>query len=283
MIKSSKALYVLAANELRAQYGEDEARQLSRILLYHLFDLSLEEILMEKVLNIQASELLNLEEKIAQLKSQKPIQYVLGKAHFYGRDFLVNSSVLIPRQETEELVKEILVDNNREGLQILDIGSGSGCMGITLGLELSGATITAIDVSEGALDITKKNADKFGLEIKCFLEDILNLKELPAQCDVIVSNPPYVTHAEKKMMQINVLAHEPELALFVPDNDPLIFYKQIINLSKHALKPKGKLYFEINEKYGMEIIGLCEGAGCSTVKLIQDLNGKDRIIKTMFD
>jgi len=283
MIKSSKALYVYAVNELIALYGEDEARQLSKILLHHLFDLSLEDILVERDLIIEETELLDFEEKIAQLKSQKPIQYVLGTAHFYGRHFFVNSNVLIPRQETEELVKEILVDNNRQGLQILDIGSGSGCIGITLGLELPGATVSAIDVSEGALEITKKNADKFGLEINCYLNDVLELQELPGRYDIIVSNPPYVTNAEKKGMHRNVLSHEPELALFVPDNDPLIFYKQILSLSKHALKPKGKLYFEINEKYGMDMMRLCESAKYSSVNLIKDLNGKDRFIKCLVD
>jgi len=283
MTKSSKAIYVHTVNELIPGYGEDEARQLSKILLHYLLGVSFEEILTDKHVDYDESVNESLVRKTEQLKSFTPIQYVLGKVHFYGRDFNVNPNVLIPRQETEELIREIVVDNNRERLKILDIGSGSGCIGISLGLEFKDAQITALDVRGGALDITKANAHQFDLEVKCILDDILEMQELPDKYDIIVSNPPYVTESEKKLMHKNVLEHEPGSALFVPDEDPLLFYKKIIALSKTALNPKGKLYFEINENFGMEMIRLCESSDCACVKLNQDLNGKDRFVKTMFD
>lgn len=283
MTQSSKAIYIHTVNELIHGYGEDEARQLSKILLNHTLGLSFEEILTDVKIDLDKSVEESLKDLTGQLKSFTPIQYVLGKAHFYGRDFLVDKNVLIPRQETEELIREILVDNNREGLKIIDIGSGSGCIGITLGLELQNAQITALDVDGAALDITKENARQFGLPIRHILDDITVSKALPGKFDIIVSNPPYVTESEKKLMHENVLKHEPWIALFVPDHDPLHFYKQIIALAKKALNPKGKLYFEINEHFGMKMVRLCEAANCSCVRLIQDLNGKDRFIKTMFD
>ncbi len=283
MTFSLKALYLRIVNELIPGYGEDEARQLSQLLLNHDLGISFEKILIDENVEINQNTLESLNAKIEELKSFVPIQYVLGVAHFYGRSFKVGPEVLIPRQETEELIREILIDNNREGLKILDIGSGSGCIGITLGLELKGAAITALDINGNALDITKENAARFDLPIKCIIDDVLELDSLPDRYDIIVSNPPYITEKEKADMRENVLEYEPDSALFVPNEDPLIFYRKIIALSKTALNPGGKIYFEINENFGMDMIRLCESFGCSTVNLIRDLNGKDRIIKTMFD
>jgi release factor glutamine methyltransferase len=283
MSVSSKALYFQIVNDLIPIYGEDEARQLAKILLHAQFDITFEKILIDENFDIKERHLGLLRKKVEQLRAFQPIQYVLGVAHFYGRDFYVDKNVLIPRQETEELVKEILIDNNRQGLKILDIGSGSGCIGITLGLELNDPKVSMLDIDDLALDISVKNAEKFNLKVNCFLEDVLALDRLPGRFDIIVSNPPYVTEKEKELMQPNVLNHEPEKALFVADDEPLIFYQRIIELSRAALESKGKLYFEINENFGWQMIELCERAGCSSVKLIQDLNGKDRFIKMMFD
>jgi len=283
MTFSLKALYVQIVNELIPGYGEDEARQLSKILLIHELDISFEQILIDQSFEADRSSLESLHTRVELLKSFVPIQYVIGEAHFYGRSFKVDSNVLIPRQETEELIREILIDNNREGLKILDIGSGSGCIGITLGLELNKAKVTALDVNAKALHFTEKNAERFNLPIQCLLEDVLGLKHLPDQYDIIVSNPPYVTEGERTEMHENVLEHEPYSSLFVTDEDPLIFYRRIIALSKTALNPNGKLYFEINEHFGADMIRLCESFDCTRVNLMKDLNGKDRFIKTMFD
>lgn len=283
MSVSSKTLYVQVVNELIPGYGEEEARQLAKILLQTQLNIPFEKILVDEAFSVDERSLKDLDQKVGQLKNFEPIQYVLGVAHFYGRDFYVDKNVLIPRQETEELIKEILIDNTRKGLQILDIGSGSGCIGLTLDLELKETQITLLDVDSKALDISMKNAGQYQLGINYLQEDVLKLDALPGKYDIIVSNPPYVTEKEKRLMHANVLNHEPDKALFVPDDDPLIFYRKIIQLSRPALKPKGRLYFEINESYGLEMIRLCEHSGCSSVRLMQDLNGKDRFIKTVFD
>jgi release factor glutamine methyltransferase len=166
-------------------------------------------------------------------------------------------------------------------LHILDIGSGSGCIGITLALEMSDARVSLLDVEEAALEVSKENARRNQLDLSSIQENVLEIDRLPQKYDIIVSNPPYVTEKEKELMHPNVLLHEPAVALFVPDDDPLVFYKKIITLAKEALQPKGKLYFEINENYGWEVIKLCEQAGCTFVKLVQDINGKDRIVKAI--
>jgi release factor glutamine methyltransferase len=279
---SSKMLYVQCVNALIPDYGEDEARQISKLLLLDLLDISFEKIMIDDEVHLEAGQHEGISEAMAQLKSHAPIQYVLGKAHFFGRDFFVNNHVLIPRQETEELINEVLVDNKRTGLHILDIGAGSGCIGITLALEMENARVSLLEVDAHALEVSRINARQNHLDLSFILEDILAISRLPEKYDIIVSNPPYVTEKEKRLMYPNVLLHEPAKALFVPDDDPLVFYKKIIILAKDALLPKGRLYFEINENYGWEVIKLCEQAGCTYVKLVQDINGKDRIVKVVF-
>ena len=253
------------------------------MLMQAVLEIPFEKVITDENITLSSSLQLELDKKIDQLRNYMPIQYVLGKAHFYGREFFVNPSVLIPRQETEELINEIVIDNKQKGLKVLDIGSGSGCIGITLGLELDGAVISAMDIDGKALDVTIKNAKSLGVDLQCYLEDVLTIDQLPGHYDIIVSNPPYVTESEKNEMHNNVLEHEPEQALYVPDDNPLIFYRKIMQLAKNHLKPKGKLYFEINEHFGSEMIKLCEEEQCACLRLIHDLNGKDRFIKAMFD
>ena len=280
---SSKILYSQTVSQLIAIYGEDESRQLSKILVEDVLNLSFEKVMIDEKVELEASTLSDFENKVDRLIDFVPIQYVLGKAHFYGREFGVNQHVLIPRPETEELIGEIVLDNKRPDLKVLDIGSGSGCIAITLALELKNAKVTALDISGGALDITLENAKQHGVDIECVLEDILSMDQLPETYDIIVSNPPYVTEEEKKQMRHNVLDHEPEIALFVPDDDPLKFYKKIISLAKKHLNPKGRLYFEINEYFADEMIRLCEDEKCAYVKLVLDINSKDRFLKATFD
>ena len=275
-------LYVQCVNALIPDYGEDEARQIAKLLLLDFLNISFEKIMIDEDVPLDAIQQERLTHAMAQLNSHVPVQYVLGKAHFFGRDFFVNNNVLIPRQETEELIKEILVDNKKPGLHILDIGAGSGCIGITLALEMDNARVSLLDVEETALEVSMENARRNQLDLSYLHLDVLDIDSLPDKYDIIVSNPPYVTEKEKKLMHPNVLLHEPHTALFVSDHDPLVFYKKIITLAKEALHPKGKLYFEINENYGWEVLRLYEKTGCSFVKLVQDINGKDRIVKAVF-
>lgn len=281
--KSAKQIYSQVVNTLIPIYQETEARQLVKMLLEDVLDISFEKILIDADLSLSKEVISRLDDKVAMLLDYNPIQYVLGKAHFFGRDFFVDSRVLIPRQETEELINEIVIDNKRPDLKILDIGSGSGCIGITLAQELVHAHVSSLDIDSGALEVTSKNARHFGVDIKCILNDVLSMDHLPDKYDIIVSNPPYVTEKEKGQMLNNVLDHEPKLALFVPDEDPLIFYKKIVRLSKSHLNKNGRLYLEINEQFGADMIALCETEKCKRVKLIQDLNGKDRFITARFD
>ena len=211
---------------------------------------------------------------IAALKTNKPVQYILGETEFYGLKVIVNKHTLIPRPETEELVDWILKE---EFSSALDIGTGSGCIPIALAKNTN-AKISAIDVSEDALRVAKRNAVINGVEINFFRQDILKTDALP-NVDVIVSNPPYVLESEKELMLDNVLEYEPNLALFVSDNDPLLFYKKIGLLAAESLNKGGKLFFEINEKYGAEIVALLSKIGFVDIALKKDVNDKDRMLK----
>jgi release factor glutamine methyltransferase len=217
-------------------------------------------------------------EDMDRLKTGEPIQYILGKAPFYGHEFIVNPTTLIPRNETEELVHLILKENKSAGLKILDIGTGTGCIPISLALELDQAAVFGIDISDEALEVARKNATLHHVEVN-FLECNI-LEELPAvdELDILVSNPPYIPMKGKALMHRNVLDFEPELALFVPDSDPLLFYSVIAEKGKVLLKKGGKLYFEIHEEFGEEVISLLGKMGYSDTRLFKDLNGKDRIV-----
>jgi release factor glutamine methyltransferase len=278
---SSKKLFSETVGKLMPVWGREESSQIAKLLFEDFLGVQFEQIIVDEDVLFSDTVLEQFSAKIELLKRQHPIQYVLGKAHFYGRDFYVDSRVLIPRQETEELINEVLIDNKRENLKILDIGTGSGCIGITLALELKKAKITVLDVDEGALKVTAKNAERLGVEINYILENILAVDQLPDKYDIIVSNPPYITEVEKSQMNRNVLDHEPHNALFVPNDHPLLFYEKIAVLAKQYLKNGGRLYFEINENYGDELMDLCEKEKFTSLRLIQDINGKNRIVKAM--
>ncbi|WP_297336877.1 peptide chain release factor N(5)-glutamine methyltransferase [Algoriphagus sp.] len=223
-----------------------------------------------------------LSDDFERLKTGEPIQQILGKAPFYGREFQVSRDTLIPRNETEELVHLIIKENPKSGLKILDMGTGTGCIPITLFLEMNQAEVYGLDVSASALAIAQKNGKALKAKVNWIQLDILK-EEIPIQdLDILVSNPPYIPEKGKAKMHSNVLGFEPELALFVPDEDPLLFYRRIAELGKKALKPKGKLYFEIHEDYGKEVKDLLLQKGYTEVKVIQDLNGKDRMVFGQF-
>lgn len=216
---------------------------------------------------------------LGELETQKPIQYIFGKAHFYGLEFEVNPNTLIPRPETEELVEWIITENKYKGqLSLLDIGTGTGCIAISLAKNLPDASVSAIDVSEGALATAKRNAKHNSVEVNFILKDILAAETLPQVYDVIVSNPPYVRNLEKEEIKENVLQYEPHLALFVDDNDPLLFYRKIAQLAKTQLSPNGRLYFEINQYLGPETVQMLEDMGFVNVVLKKDIYGNDRMV-----
>ena len=221
--------------------------------------------------------IISFENIINDIKQNIPIQYILGEAHFYDLKFKVNSSTLIPRGETEELVQYILL---HDFISVLEIGTGSGCIAVSIAKN-SNANITAIDNSIEALEIAKSNAILNSVEINFELSDVFNFLDTK-KYDLIVSNPPYVLESEKKLMNKNVLDYEPHNALFVSDNDPLIYYKEIAKIATNNLNKNGLLFFEINEKYSKQIIELLSNLNFVDIELKKDINGRDRIIKSVF-
>lgn len=214
-----------------------------------------------------------------ELSDGRPLQYITGVQPFFGRDFLVDPRVLIPRGETEELVALLLSAHGKEPLRLLDIGTGSGAIAVTLAAERPGWQVTAVDISPDALEVAATNAKNLGVAVNFVQADILDESRWVEQgvYQVIVSNPPYVRESEKKAMHTNVLDHEPPGALFVPDADPLVFYRAIARFAKGALASGGRLYFEINEALGQETTALLEGLGFEEVKIHRDINGRDRM------
>ena len=219
---------------------------------------------------------------LSELMLGKPILYILGTTEFYGLSFLVNENVLIPRPETEELIDWILEDfQQKDEISILDIGSGSGCIPIVLNAKMPQAKIVSWDVSEKALETAQKNNQLNKTKVAFELKDILKVENIPFSVDVMVSNPPYVQIAEQAEMKKNVLAFEPHLALFVPENDPLLFYRKIGTLAWQHLNKNGALYFEINQYLGNETMDLLRAIGFQNLELRKDFMKNDRMIKAM--
>ncbi|MBU2903537.1 MULTISPECIES: peptide chain release factor N(5)-glutamine methyltransferase [Arenibacter] len=220
---------------------------------------------------------------LSQLKQERPIQYILGKAHFCELEFRVDEDVLIPRPETEELVywiiNEIGTQNSLEEIKILDIGTGSGCIAISLAKNLPNAKVYALDISKKALQVAEQNAMANDVDIVFLEADILSIEGFKDKFDVIVSNPPYVRELEKLEMKNNVVEHEPGLALFVSDQDPLVFYKKITRFALSHLEKSGVLFFEINQYLGEEMKQLLEAENFSEIELRKDMFGNDRMLK----
>ena len=220
---------------------------------------------------------------LTELKKEVPIQYLLGKTNFYGLDFEVNEHVLIPRPETEELVEWIISENSKierfKNLKILDIGTGSGCIAISLAKNIPNAKVFAIDVSEDALAMAKKNAKNNNVAVTFLLQSILETEDLKQDFDIIVSNPPYVRNLEKQEIKKNVLNYEPHLALFVQDNDALLFYRKIAELAQKNLVENGQLYFEINQYLGAEMNDLLRKLNFRNIELRKDIYDNDRMMR----
>ena len=298
---------------LAERYGLDEARAIVRWVLGERFGLSMADILCDKVTELSADDRTDLEKMMLRLENGEPVQYVLGFAEFCGRRFSVNESVLIPRPETEELcrwmVEERGTRNEEQGTRVLDIGTGSGCIAITLAAEMPDAQVSAWDISDQALAVARKNADSIGVNVNFEQNDILNLpftinnstlnsqlSTLNSQlstvnCQLstttyhqspfthIVSNPPYICDNEKIAMKPHVLEHEPHVALFVPDDDPLLFYRAIADFAIQTLESDGWLYFEVNPLYIKELKTMLAEKGFENIEVKIDQFGKERMIR----
>lgn len=269
-------------DELSGIYSERESHSITNLVFEKTLQLDRVKISLEKFRILTTEQQKDLQQILQRLKNHEPVQYILGEADFCGLKFVVNNSVLIPRQETEELVEWIISEtaNVKREIRLLDIGTGSGCIPISISKKNPAAIIEGCDVSEDALRIAAENNLMNGTSVNFFPCDILT-EALPHKFyDIIVSNPPYVLEMESFSMQKNVLDYEPHIALFVPDNDALIFYRRIAEQAMHALKPNGKLFFEINEEKGKEVRELLLASGFINVEIRKDINGKNRMVKT---
>lgn len=265
---------------LESRYGVTESRAVIRYVLEEGLGMSYADALCGGVDALCAEDKARLESMVERLRMGEPVQYVVGKAWFGGRCFNVEPGVLIPRPETEELVELVRgsIVAPTEKVRILDIGTGSGCIAITLALELENAHVTAMDVSDDALRIASANARALGAEVSFVKEDILSAHPEPQSYDCIVSNPPYICNCEKVDMEQHVLEHEPHLALFVPDDDPLLFYRAIARYALLALTSGGGLFFEVNAIYATETAEMLRSLGYSNVQIQQDAFGKPRMV-----
>ena len=269
-------------NSLKEMYPSGEIKSFTRLIMEQICGLQPYQLLACKGKELSDMEKKRIQDIVARLKLSEPIQYILGQASFYGSVFETNPSVLIPRPETEELVDLIIKDYKHKTARILDIGTGSGCIAVSLAKHLPGAEVVAIDISEEALAVALRNAGRNQTDVSFIRTDILGaacLEDIPGEFDVVVSNPPYVKESERNAMQDNVLRYEPPTALFVPDTDPLLFYKAIAEFGNKRLKKNGRLYVEINAQCGKETTALFKACQYRAIELIRDLSGKDRIIK----
>ncbi|OEY73203.1 peptide chain release factor N(5)-glutamine methyltransferase [Salegentibacter salarius] len=265
---------------LENEYPPEEIFSFFFMLTEAFFKINRLNLALNPEIEIDKNQVQQLESALARLKNHEPIQHIIGETEFFGLTFKVDKNVLVPRPETEELVQWVLDDfaSEKKALKILDIGTGSGCIAISLAKNLPKAQISAIDISEKALQIAKINAEINNAKINFILEDILKTEALNGDWNIIVSNPPYVRELEKKEMHRNVLDYDPPGALYVKDNNPLLFYDKITKLAKTALNPGGKLYFEINQYLAEETEKMMQKYGFST-ELRKDLFGNFRMLR----
>lgn len=304
-MKNSKALFRYFVSRMSSDDAE-EVNAMGYIVLEHLFSISRADVLADKAVAISPGAEEKMETILNRLNTGEPLQYVLGEAEFYGRTFKVRPGVLIPRPETEELVRLIIgelearspkpvvssqepeVRSQEPGVssrksnaivRVLDIGTGTGCIPVTLFLEMVGAEVFAVDVSDVAIAVARENASRLNAKVDIVQLDILKTSLPWENLDVIVSNPPYIPWSEKMDMRRNVTEFEPELALFVPEDDPLIFYKAIAKQASRALRRSGLLAVEINERFGEGVASIFREEGFLEVAVIKDIFGKERIVK----
>lgn len=276
-IKDLRANFI---NSLSGIYDSEEILSFFYILSEDILNLKRVDIAMRLDQDISVKQIEIFDKVKQRLEKQEPIQYILGQSDFYGMSFKVSPNVLIPRPETEELVDWIIKDQSKKtSLTILDIGTGSGCIAVSLAKNLPKSRVYAIDVSEQALEIAKENAKNNKVEVTFIKEDILKVESLFQKFDIIVSNPPYVREIEKQEMKPNVLHNEPSLALFVSDKNPLLFYEKIAILANEKLNNDGMLYFEINQYLSFETKKRIEEIGFTSVEVREDIYGNKRMIR----
>jgi release factor glutamine methyltransferase len=288
-----KSLQTQAEQSLASLYPPHEAKAISRMLLMEMLHLSRAELLLSPHHELSETQATQALQAIEQLRQMRPIQHVLGSVEFCGLPFVVNEHTLIPRPETEELVSWI-VDERRHAssISILDLGTGSGCIAVALAKQLPQANVCACDISPQALDIAQQNAQRNGVEVRFEICDLRRatcevrreICDIPttifgSQFSIIVSNPPYVCESEKSAMRDNVLRYEPHSALFVPDNDPLVFYTCIAQLAQQWLRSDGEIFVEINERFGRQTAEVFVAHGFASVELRKDIFGKERMMK----
>ena len=273
-------------NSLEGLYSIEELKSFFYLLAEKYLNLSRINIALQLNNELTHEEQSSFYQAADRLRNHEPIQYILGETEFFGMPITVNKQVLIPRPETEELVSWIIEDVDKNEATILDIGTGSGCIAISLAKKLNNAVVSAIDISTRAIEVAKKNTLINNVNIEFSRVDVLNFEadsdlqhKWESKFDIIVSNPPYVRMQEKKLMKLNVVDHEPDIALFVEDDDPLLFYRKISQLSKQYLRHHGTLYLEINEYLGLEMEKMLNKAGFKHVLLKKDMFGKNRMIK----
>ncbi|MBI2279889.1 MAG: peptide chain release factor N(5)-glutamine methyltransferase [Bacteroidetes bacterium] len=278
-----KAVITYVRSKLNEYYPTSELNSMLYIMLDKFFDVSKKEVVIGNEKRLSESELLKIIYAVKDLKKHRPLAYILGEWEFFGLPFIVNEHTLIPRPETEELVQLIIEENELPNVSILDIGTGSGCIAISLKASIPNSHVFAYDVSKEALGVAKQNANKNNVEVTFKEVDILNDEEdLTLKLDVIVSNPPYIPVKDKDSMDKNVLEYEPHLALFVENEQPLLFYIAIAEFAKKHLTNRGKLYFEIHEGLGNEVNNMLESKGFYNIELVKDMNGKNRMVKCSF-
>lgn len=279
------ASFKYVSDRLSASYPAGEARAIARLVLETRFGLTQVDVCMGRDRAFSLEERQDLENIVNRLSQKEPVQYVLGQADFCGRTFSVAPDVLVPRPETEELTEWIVRDEKETEVpasRIIDIGTGSGCIAVTLAKELPRARVSAVDISPQALAVARKNAERLGAAVAFRIRDILTFSGESRKCrlwDIIVSNPPYVCEHERKDMGEEVLRYEPSQALFVPDSDPLIFYRAIGEYAVKTLKEDGRLYVEINRAYGQETARLFRSLGLRDIVVRKDLYGNERMIR----
>ncbi len=260
-----------------ALYTQSEVSALSRIIATELLNISQTNYLLKEPVTLTPEEEEKVTDALERLKQKEPIQYILGYSDFCGLRFAVTPAVLIPRPETSELI-EWITEESHTAKSILDIGTGSGCIAVSLATMMPQARITAWDISTQALAVAQKNSTANGSNVLFEERDILTYEPTDESYDIIVSNPPYIKEVEKKEMEDNVLLWEPHLALFVPDNDPLLFYRTIAEKAQKMLTPGGKLFFEINRAHGTETVEMLSRLGYHNITLRKDLAGNDRMV-----
>lgn len=266
--------------QLKTEYSPEEANSFFNILIQYYLGWKRIDLALDPFKEISAAKVQELDSALNRLSIHEPIQYITGETEFFGNRFKVNSNVLIPRPETEDLVQWITDDlkGSEKNVTILDIGTGSGCIAISLAKVFPQVRVSAMDVSEEALKVARENSALNETHIIFIQDDVLQMKNLIKTVDIIVSNPPYVRELEKEQMHRNVLEHEPKLALYVKDNDPLLFYKKITKLAEEGLNPGGRLYFEINQYLGEQTLEIVKNAGFET-ELRKDIFGNNRMIR----